>query len=400
MADVVIVGGGPAGRAVAAACSDVGLRVTLVDPKPRRVWPHTYGAWIDELPVSVPRSAVASVMERVQAYGTTRHEWSRPYAVLDNAVLWKHLWRHDIVEVTGKATSVEHGPTGSTVYLKDGHRIAAAAVVDASGSARVLTGGRPARTAAEQTAVGVVVDSAEAETLCPPDTATFMDWRPAPDTRGGWPTFLYAVRLGRGRTLLEETSLARRPALPLALLRRRLRGRLAAGGIDVPEGATEERVRFPVDDPITQPERVIPFGATAGFVHPATGFSVASSLRSAPWLASAISAGLEAGAASAVKAAWSILWPPRALAAHGVRLRALHGLLAMPPHQVPEFFEVFFHLDAEHQAAFLATDRDPGDTVAAMAAVFRTAPWRIRRYLVTGAVSPRRKQAQHGLGGQ
>ena len=62
-----MIGGGPAGRAVAAACSDTGLRVALVDPNPRRVWPHTYGAWRDELPASVP---IACVMERMHVVGT------------------------------------------------------------------------------------------------------------------------------------------------------------------------------------------------------------------------------------------------------------------------------------------------------------------------------------------
>jgi lycopene beta-cyclase len=397
--DVVVVGGGPAGRALAAACSDSGMRVTLIDPAPRRVWPHTYAAWRDELPASVPRSALATVTERMRAFGTTEHEWSRPYAVLDNAALWKHFWRDDIVEVTGKVVSAEHGTTGSTVYLKDGHRIAAATVVDASGASRVLSGGRPARTSAQQTAVGAIIETAEAEALCPAGTGVFMDWRAAPDTRGGWPTFLYAVPVGPGRVLLEETSLARRPALPLALLRRRLRGRLTAAGITVRDGVAEERVRFPVDDPIPRSARVVPFGAAAGLVHPSTGFSVAASLRLAPWIAGALGAGLSAGPAAAAKAAWSILWPPAALASHGLRRRALQGLLSMPPHLVPEFFEVFFRLDAQHRSAFLAPEGDLTGTSAAMAALFRSAPWALRRHMVLGGMSFRHREAQHGLGG-
>lgn len=393
------MGGGPAGRAVASACSDTGMRVVLVDPGPQRVWPNTYGAWCDELPASVPQSALASVMDRMRAFGTTQHEWARPYTILDNAALWKHLWRADITEVAGKVVSAEHGPTGSTVALKDGRRIAAATVVDASGAARVLSGGRPARTAASQTAVGTVLDAADAEQLCPPGAGVFMDWRPAPDTRGGWPSFLYAVQLGSDRVLLEETSLARRPALPLAQLRRRLRGRLSDAGIEPPDGAAEERVRFPVDDPVPRPGRVIPFGATAGLIHPATGFSVAASLRHAPWLAGALCAGLSSSPSAAAKAGWSILWPPRALAAHGLRRRALRSLLSFPPDLVAEFFEVFFSLDHQHQSAFLAADHDPSATAAAMTAMFRIAPWPIRRQLVTGGLAVGRPHARHGLGG-
>lgn len=397
--DVVVVGGGPAGRAVAAACSDTGMRVTLIDPSPRRVWPHTYAAWRDELPAALPHTALATVMDRMRVFGTTSHEWSRAYTVLDNTALWKHLWRDDIVEVTGKVVSAEHGPAGSTVHLRDGHRIAAATVVDASGASRVLSGGRPSRTPAEQTAVGVVLDAADAEVLCPADVGVFMDWRAAPDTRGGWPTFLYAVRVAPDRVLLEETSLARRPALPLALLRRRLRGRLAAAGITVREGAAEERVRFPVDDPVPRTGRVVPFGAAAGLVHPTTGFSVAASLRLAPWIAGALAAGLTAEPAASAKAAWSILWPPTTRASHALRHRALQGLLSLPPHRVPEFFEVFFALPPEHRSAFIAPDAEPTGTAAAMAALFGTAPWGLRRHMVLGGLSPRQRHAQHGLGG-
>ena len=49
MVDVVVVGGGVAGRAVAAACSDIGLQVALVAMAPRQGWGNTYSSWLDEL---------------------------------------------------------------------------------------------------------------------------------------------------------------------------------------------------------------------------------------------------------------------------------------------------------------------------------------------------------------
>ena len=396
-----MVGAGPAGRTVAAACVDTGLTVALVDPSPRRVWPHTYAAWLDELPASLPRSAVAAAMPRARAVATSEHEWQREYGVLDNAALAEHLHRPEITEVVGKAVAAEHGPTGSTVRLKDGRRIATAAVVDASGASRALSGGRPSRVPAAQTAVGVVVDREQAAQLCPPGTALFMDWRQPPDTRGGWPTFLYGVHLDEQRVLLEETSLARRPGLPLVQLRRRLHARLALRGI-APDGTEpEERVRFPVDDPLPRQSRVVPFGASGGLVHPATGFSVAASLRQAPWIAGALGTGLSWDPASAARAAWSVLWPPRALTADGLRRRALQGLLSLPPERVPEFFEVFFALDQRHQVAFLSADERAGATARSMTALFRAAPWQLRRRLVTGGLSPRRsQQARHGIGGR
>lgn len=396
--DVLVAGAGPAGRAVAAACSDTGLRVALVDPAPQRAWPHTYGLWQDELPAALSGTA-ATVSSGMRCTGKTSRIWERPYVVLDNVALWKQLWRTDITEITGRVAAAEHGPTGSTVHLKDGRRIAAGVVVDASGPARALSGGRPQRVPAQQTAVGVVVGAADAKPLCDEGTGVFMDWRPAPGTRGGWPTFLYAVANTSGSVLLEETSLARRPALPLAQLRRRLRGRLAEAGIPFDEQAAEERVRFPVDDPAPPPGRVVAFGVAGGFVHPASGFSVAASLRRAPWVASAIAGGLQAGPATAARSAWSILWPPSAVAARNLRLRALQALLLLPPDRVPEFFDLFFGLSEHHRVQFLSAEADFTGTARAMTALFRMAPWRLRRHMMFGGLLPGRPHAQHGLGG-
>lgn len=395
-----MIGSGPAGRAAAAACNDAGMGVTLVDPAPRRGWASTFGSWVDELPPAIAGTCAAAVMDRVRTHGTSEHTWPRPYAVLDNTALWKHLWRPGITEVAGRAVGAEHGPTGSTVVLKDGRRLAAGAVVDATGAARALSGGRPAHPSAQQTAVGWVFDSRTAEALCGPDEGVFMDWRPAPRTTGGWPTFLYGVHLGSDRVLLEETSLARRPALPMAMLRRRLAGRLAAAGIDVERRLDEERVRFPVDDPLPRPGRVVPFGATAGFVHPASGFSVGRSLRRAPWLAAALAGGLATGPAMAARAAWAVLWPSDAVTAHVLRQRALRALLELPPEAVPEFFEAFFRIPEQQRAEFLTGEGSSAGTARAMTTLFGKVSWRIRRRLVLGGMTFGHPPARHGFGGE
>lgn len=404
MADVLVVGGGPAGRAVAAACSDVGLRVCLVDPSPRRAWTNTYAAWHDELPVTVARHAAGTITPWMRAVGTSAHQLARPYTVLDNGALGELVSRGDVVEVAGKVASAEHGPSGSTVRLRSGERLAAAVVIDASGSARVLSGGRPPGTPAQQTAVGLVVPAENANGVLGTATGVFMDWRQVPGTGGGWPTFLYAVPLPGGRVLLEETSLARRPGLPLAVLRRRLHERLALAGVGVPDDAVEERVRFPVDDPPPRASRttrtgVVPFGSAAGMVHPATGFSVAASLRLAPWMASALAAGLATSPTVARRAAWSVLWPKGASAAHDLRRRGLEALLGMPPALIPEFFDLFFSVEQHRQRAFLSTETDFRNTSTAMAALFRHAPWEIRRHLLLSGIPGRRPAARHGFGG-
>ncbi|MBY8852264.1 lycopene cyclase, partial [Saccharothrix sp. MB29] len=119
---------------------------------------------------------------------------------------------------------------------------------------------------AAQTAVGVVVPAGAARPFVDADEAVIMDWRKPPVATTADPTFLYAIPVSATHVLLEETSLARRPGLPLAELRLRLHGRLAAHGVAVPED--EERVRIPLDG---RP-RDWAFGAASGLIHPATGY--------------------------------------------------------------------------------------------------------------------------------
>jgi lycopene beta-cyclase len=257
-------------------------------------------------------------------------------------------------------------------------------------------GAVPRRLAAEQTALGVVVDAGAVPDLVAPGSALFMDWR-AHHGESGWPTFLYAIPVTRDRVLLEETSLARRPGLGLAVLRRRLHARLAHHGIAVPVTG-EERVRIPVDRPLPAPKNwrgpVIPFGAASPLVHPATGYSVATSLRLAPRVATAVRDALQCGgSAAASAAAWHTVWSPAALTVHALRRRSLESLLRFPPGMVPSFFDVFFALPQQHRWAYLTGREDVPGSAAAMSALFTAAPWWLRRRLVFGALDPRHVSA-------
>lgn len=46
--DLLVVGAGPAGLAVAQRVSKEGVNVCVVDPAPQSVWPNNYGVWVDE----------------------------------------------------------------------------------------------------------------------------------------------------------------------------------------------------------------------------------------------------------------------------------------------------------------------------------------------------------------
>jgi lycopene beta-cyclase len=360
MADVVVAGSGPAGWAAAHHCARLGLDVTLVAPSPTARWPATYGLWHDECAL-LPAGSRWIEAPITRAIALTSHTLPRGYAILDNDSVRAALTHPGIRTVADTVDEVRAGPRGCSVTLRSGRLLAATVVINATGPGRAP--------GAEQTAFGVVVPDGSEE-------AVFMDWRPAPGFDRS--TFRYAVPLPGGRTLLEETSLARRPGLGFA----ELRARLAARGI--PEVGQVERVRIPLELPI--PARrpgVIPFGVAAGLVHPATGYSVADAFRLAPRLAEAL-AGM--GPEAAVRAGWRVLWPREARVVHGLRRRGLAVLLGLTPEQVPEFFEAFFGISEELQRKYLSERADVAGTAEAMLAIFLAADRSLRRSIVRFAL--------------
>jgi lycopene beta-cyclase len=363
--DVLVVGAGPAGRAVAAECAERGLRTTVLDPSPTRPWRATYGAWADELP-GLPEELVAARARGV-VHALTRRQLDRDYLVLDVPALRAHL--DDRLAAAG--VEVVRGRVPPLPRAR--------VVIDAGGAGQPL-GHRRTGTPAEQTAFGLMVPAAAAAPVLGPGQALFMDWRRAPGVGpDDWPTFLYALPLGDGRVLLEETSLARRPGLPVEVLADRLRARLAGHGVEPPVDSEREVVRFAVDTPRHRAPGVLGFGAAAPLTHPATGYQLATALREAPRVAAALASGWSRDPLAAARAA---LWPAGARATHRLRRRALESLLRMPPARVPEFFEGFFGLTERRRADFLDGRRRPLRTVFAMAAVYRTTSWPVRRHLI------------------
>ncbi|MET8778055.1 lycopene cyclase family protein [Nocardia sp. NPDC004654] len=361
--DIVVCGLGPAGRALAHRCLARGMAVTVVDPAPARPWTATYAAWADELPGWLDPAVTAATVARPTAWGARRHELDRAYVVLDTGRLQNSLDLTGAEIVAERAVRLErHGVT-----LASGRTLPAERVIDARGIAR-----SPAR--AEQTAYGVLVDDTAAAGIEP----LFMDWRADNGAHPAAPrSFLYAVPLGGGAMLLEETCLAGRPALDTGELRTRLRHRLRARGIALHGDEPVERVRFPVQG--GRPcQRA--FGAAGGFTHPATGYSVASAL-----------------AAADAAATGADLWPPSARAVRALRTAGLRALLALPPADLPAFFDAFFDLPAPLQRAYLSGRTDLAGTVAAMRALFAALPTgsRIRIAAATSGI-PVRSRARGG----
>ena len=352
--DILIAGLGPAGLALAAACSRRGLSVRAVDPRPGRVWSATYGMWDDQWEAAcaafpelseVPVATTSHPRLVAPRRSGARPEFGRiaaDYVVVDSPALQRSL-----AAACPPGMTSEQAPSTADLgaLAAQGTR-----VVDCRGAVPPDLRADPAA-ATCQSAYGVVLPAVLAREYLPGGNGCLMDWRTDSFGSPAVPSFLYSVNLPGDRVLLEETDLVGAPALSITELRERLHRRLGwasstrggAGDLDDVERSrgvfATEKVRFPVL-PAARPKGVETFGTAGTAGHPATGYSVGEILRSA------------AGAADALAAGRPIPSSP------GVGTRALHrmglrALRALDGPALQEMFAGFAAMDVRRQQAFL-----------------------------------------------
>lgn len=371
MFDVLVAGLGPAGRALASQCAQRGLNVHAVDPRPDGIWTPTYGLWADQLD-DLPAEVVRSRVHRPRLRATSEHVIERDYVVLDNDALQRALPLDGVDVAQGQLSDAD---------LAD-WRGRARVVVDARG-ARVVGAGGGADRAPAQTAYGVVVPEQVAAPVLAGAEGVLMDWRPDwaldPTSPRGVATFLYAIPLGGGQVLLEETCLAAAPGMPVPELRRRLERRLARHGVGLPElaGAPSEVVRIPMLGRDAPPRPGVMAVGTAGRGgHPVTGYSVAHSLAMAPALAEAIASG------------GPVPQPDPWTAADAMRHLGLRSLLRLDAAGTMALFEAFGQLRPDQQSSFFSRTSPAGDVTGAMWSMFTSMGWADRRRLVRASFGP------------
>lgn len=370
VADVAVVGAGPAGRALAHRLLLRGMSVTIVDPHPTASWRPTYACWTDELPPWLPANAVSAQVDSVEIRTPDTVRIARGYSVIDNEGLQRALTLDGARVVAERATRV-----AADHLITDSGIVRASVVVDARG-----TSGQGPR----QTAFGVVVARERARPVLGAAEAVLMDWTPIDDIDDATlddsavPSFLYAIPLDDERVLLEETCLAGDPPLTIARLRVRLEARL--GGLTA-DALDTESVSFSLEG-LDSPWRrtPLPFGARGGLLHPATGYSIGMSLTAAGIVADAIAGG---------RAPADDLWPSGARGVHRLRTAGLHALLALDADQTRAFFDTFARLPVARQRAYLSGRTDLPGSVAAMLTLFARADHRTRRTLARAVLSGR-----------
>ncbi len=350
--DVLIVGAGPAGLALAAACGERGLATLCVAPAPGAPWRPTYSCWEHELAgLEVPIARRWSAA-RVRDHGGRLLRIPRPYVQLDKdalqGALRERCERVGVRLVAARVSAVDADARG--VATSAGH-LPSRQVVDASGHASPFLRRRSAAPLACQLAYGLELEVAQSP--WPDDEMVLMDWRPA--GRGG--SFLYALPAGPRRIFVEETCLASVAPPTLAELRAALLERLERDGVEVAEERSVERCRIPMNPPLPRFDQpLLGFGAAAGHVHPATGYLVAGALHRAPRVAAGLAAALGRRRRPPARALWRLVWPARERRRNLLQRMGLQMLLALPGARLGAFFRAFFSLPDRCWASFLAAD--------------------------------------------
>ena len=352
-----------------------------------RRWDATYTTWSDDLDdVAVVDGADIWMhrFESVEVHFERSSTIQRAYGVIDNDALRTVLRR-----------GVEHRLGIVASAAETGARI----VVDATGWPSGLDRSDLLLLERDeiswQTALGVVLPHPPPGPLGSP---TIMDFSEPPVSgEVGVPTFAYAFPVSDG-WLIEETVLAG-PVVDPDRLAPRLASRLGEPVERLLDRATRiERVRIPMGVPI--PPRLgrgadvgacggaVRFGATGAMIHPATGYSVASSLRAADRVAEAAVEVLQRGGqqddSAGVRAIAEAVWPASLRRTRRLHDFGLEVLLGMDAADTRSFFQTFFELPTDRWAAYLRIDTSPGELAGVMTSMFVRADWRLRRQLVTG----------------
>ena len=391
--DVVVIGSGPAALLLAAGCAARGASVTVVSPNPHGAWKPIYCVWEHQLPERFRRFRAvrwSSVSVHAASGAIELHE---PYARLDNTALQRallaELREFEATFVEDAVERVDHGSHGSAVICASGRQLRGRVVVDASGAATRLTRRTVNRPASYQTAYGALLHwpghpwgTASAE---------LMDWRPAPSGSERSPSFLYALPVSTDMVFLEETCLVGRPALGTSILRERLRQRSAGHGLPRWLPLAEEYCSVAMGLGLPQQgQRIVPFGAAAAMIHPATGYSIGRALSKVDAVADALTAGLwSGGGAAAASAANRTVWPRHERISWELYRLGIEVLLDLDQTELSRFFASFFSLPVEQLRGFFAGSLDAGGVFGAMLKLFARTSTDLRWRLVKGSLSSR-----------
>lgn len=386
--DLAIIGRGPAGALLASRAVQRGFSVINYDRIDFIPWNKTLGVWEYQIPSWLDVSSHHTLRPWVSFPGTStvplRSALDNNYTILNNYALYSY--------------ALQHAPTYETrsITLDELHTIAHYAI-DARGI-------QPTTQSLYQSAYGIIVSPEVGTPLLPSGihSGYLMDWSQSfyPD-RLKYPSFAYIMPLTENRILIEETVLLSPHPIAQQLLIERLQYRLMATQvITSPQSLEEialetEHVCFP-----TTPNHIHKFGSAGMNMHPATGYSVGSSLERIDPLLDEYATHMDSLSIPSVKRLPEV--QVTSSHNHSVKLPSLATLplqLALflrlwcaltqlrLETQLPQFLYHFFNLPQQKQHYFLTQSHQLVPLARSMVALFVELPWKYRCICITSGWS-------------
>ncbi|MFS7916614.1 putative lycopene epsilon-cyclase [Helianthus anomalus] len=407
--DLVVIGCGPAGLALAAESAKRGLNVGLIGPD--LPFTNNYGVWEDEFIGLGLEGCIEHVWRDTVVYLDDNDPIliGRAYGRVSRDLLHEELLRRCVESgvsyLSSKVERITEAPNGQSLIECEGNitipcRLATVASGAASGKLLQYELGGPR--VCVQTAYGVEV---EVESIpYDPSLMVFMDYRDytkhkSQSLEAQYPTFLYVMPMSPTKVFFEETCLASKEAMPFELLKTKLMSRLKTMGIRITKTYEEEWSYIPVGGSLPNTEQKnLAFGAAASMVHPATGYSVVRSLSEAPNYAAVIAKILGQGNSKQMvdlgryttnisKQAWETLWPLERKRQRAFFLFGLALIVQMDIEGTRTFFRTFFRLPTWMWWGFLGSSLSSTDLIVFAFYMFIIAPHSLRMGLVRHLLS-------------
>ncbi|KAH1209425.1 Lycopene epsilon cyclase, chloroplastic [Glycine max] len=376
--DLVVIGCGPAGLALAAESAKLGLKVGLIGPD--LPFTNNYGVWEDEF-------------KDLGLEGCIEHVWKDTIVFLDNkdpifigrsyGRASRHLLHEELLRrCVESGVSYLSSRVESIIEATNGHshvvceydivvpsRLVTVASGAASGKLLQYEVGGPK--VSVQTAYGVEVERLH-EAKCSMSRSKFSN-----------------ISLCNAHVPYKsETCLASKDAMPFDLLKKKLFSRLNTMGIRITKTYEEEWSYIPVGGSLPNTEQK----------NLAFGYSVVRSLSEAPKYASVIATILKDGHAKDIitqerrkenlsMQAWNTLWPQERKRQRAFFLFGLALILQLDIEGIRTFFRTFFCLPDWMWQGFLGSSLSSTDLVLFAFYMFIIAPNNLRMGLVRHLLS-------------
>ncbi|OIV97377.1 hypothetical protein TanjilG_07129 [Lupinus angustifolius] len=391
--DLVVIGCGPAGLALAAESGKLGLKVGLIGPD--LPFTNNYGVWEDEFKDLGLEGCIEHVWKDTIVYLDNKDPVlvGRSYGRVSRHLLHEELLRRCVESGVSYLSSrvekiVEVSNGQSHVVCEYDTVVPCRLVTVASGAAsgKLLQYEVGGPKVSVQTAYGVEVEVEN--NPYDPNLMVFMDYRDymkqnVQRPEENYPTFLYVMPMSPTKVFFEETCLASKDAMPFDLLKKKLFSRLNTMGIRITKTYEEEWSYIPVGGSLPNTEQK----------NLAFGYSVVRSLSEAPHYASIIATILNEDHARDIithqrskenlsMQAWQTLWPQERKRQRAFFLFGLALILQLDIEGTRTFFRTFFRLPEWMWQGFLGSSLSSTDLILFAFYMFIIAPQNLRMSLV------------------